>query len=554
MLDNYKSLMGQVNSKFPLIGQAMIHHANTRNQPMSFKNMPYLPQMYRDIPNLDNCCVQKAVQTGFSEFMILLSIYEAGWLGRIVAYTLPTFSLRDRFVSNRVNKILMNSKAYRDKLPSEKDLGNNKIKKFGDASLLFLGSNTAGDFVEFSADTFIIDEIDQCDFDNLAKAPDRIRASSHPKMYKLGNPTLPNIGISKLYDLSDQRLWYQRCEHCNKFMSLNWFDHFVHKNDNGVYVPRDPAIKESAIDINNITYFKQHLRPVCNFCHKPFYRRNTGEWAAMYPSRVDNAGYRMTRLDVLTQDTAELYVEWIQAQGNSSKISTFYTSVLGQPFEFAGAKITSEMLHECSQDYEMLYYGDDSLKDQVVSMGIDVGALLNIQISTQYLDPKTNEPKRKTLFVGAARSFEEIQSMMETFHVNTCVIDSMPELRKAQELRDWGLDNDIAVWLCRFYPTPRIGKEKYGRKFDYSKRIITVDRTQIMDVTFDELRFNDRQYPIDAYNVIGWADQMKAPVRVYNEAKSKIEWIEGSKADHYRFADVYDKIAFDLASYTATFS
>ena len=552
MLDNYKSLMSSLAQEFPTIAQAMIHHANTRGEPMSFKDMPYLPQMYRDIPKLTEVSVMKAVQTGLSEFFICQTLYEAGWQGRIVAYVLPTFSIRDRFVSSRINKILMSSKSYREKLPKANDVGNNRIKRFGKGSLLFLGSNTPGDFVEFSADTFIIDEIDQCDFDNITKGKDRIRASKSPKMYELGNPTLPNIGISKLYNESDQRLWHCKCPRCGKWLNLDWFENFVYKNDNGVYLPRDPSFKEEDLDLNNITYFKDYIMPVCNHCHKPFDRQDIGEWIPKYTT-IDKAGYRMTRLDILSQHTGDLYKEWILAQGNNARISTFYTSVLGMPFEFAGAKITSEMIHNCLGDYEMQYYGDDSLEGRMVCMGVDVGALLNVQISTQYLD-ENQEPRRKVLLAIACRSFEELQGLIMSFHVQTVVIDSMPELRKAQELRDWGLDNDINIWLCRFYPTPRIGKQQYGRKLDYSKRIITVDRTQIMDVTFDEVKNAEKKYPPDVLNILGWSDQMKASVRVYDENKSKIVWTEGSKADHYRFADVYDRIAFDLGSYTATYS
>ena len=39
-------------------------------------------------------------------------------------------------------------------------------------------------FVEFSADTLIIDEYDQCDRDNLAKGYDRLRASPNPKFFR----------------------------------------------------------------------------------------------------------------------------------------------------------------------------------------------------------------------------------------------------------------------------------------------------------------------------------------------------------------------------------
>lgn len=151
------------------------------------------------------------------------------------------------------------------------------------------------------------------------------------------------------------------------------------------------------------------------------------------------------------------------------------------------------------------------------------------------------------------RSFEELQDLIIRYHVNCCVIDSMPETRKAQELRDWAIMNGVYVWLCRFFPTPRVASQKYGRKLSWKDKVITVDRTQIMDTTFDEFRNQERILPIDCNTILGYFEQMKAPVRVLDQNKSRIIWAEGSAADHFRFSDVYDKLAFDLTSSGGTF-
>ena len=82
--------------------------------------------------------------------------------------------------------------------------------------------------------------------------------------------------------------------------------------------------------------------------------------------------------------------------------------------------------------------------------------------------------------------------------------------------------------------------------------IFTVDRTQIMDVTFDEIVNERMSMPSDVFTILGFIDQMRAPVRVLNQEKSRVEWVEGSSADHYRFACVYDRIAFDMAQIAGT--
>jgi len=527
-----------------------MYHKNTRGQPMIFKDMPYLAPMYRDIPNLDNVAIRKAVQTGLSELFICLTLWHSGWKGKIVAYILPTFSVRDRFVNQRINKIIMGTKEYRQLIPRGRDLGNNRMKRFGSGSILFLGSNTTGDFVEFSADTIIVDEIDQCDSDNLAKAKDRIRASEDPRIYRLGNPTLPTIGISRIYMGTDQRTWFTKCPHCNFWQNLDWFQNIVQKNDLGDWLPKDPFAKDKVI-LGKIDTFKEKVQAVCAKCERPFQRQDHGEWVAKFPSK-DTAGYSMSRLDILSQNLSELYVEWILAQGNTSRISTFYTSVLGMPFEYAGARITSEMIYNCQGNYNLDYGGSDDYKNEIISMGVDVGSLLNVTVSKTI--EKDGEAIRQTLLIMTVRKFSELQDIISRFHVDVCVIDSMPETRKSQELRDWGTSIGIYVWLCRFYPTPRIGNQKYGRKLNWRDRVITVDRTQIMDATFDEIRYTKREIPKDVNTILGYHEQMKAPVRILDEQKSRIIWAEGSAADHFRFSDVYDRAAFDLCSMTGTFS
>lgn len=558
MIDNYKSLVTEVSNRFPLIGQALVSHRNTRGMPMSFQDFPYLPSLYAELPKTDGVDIRKAVQTGLSELFIVLSLYEAGWLGRIVAYVLPTFGIRDRFVKSRINNILLQSKQYRDLLPSNKDkshweVGNNRMKRFGSGSLLFLGSNTVVDFVEFSADTLIIDEFDQCDKNNLAKAKDRLRASTNPKMFRLGNPTIPGTGVCELFDLSDQRYWFTKCTCCGAWQCLDWFNNFVVKDDSGRWVPRDTAMREQ-VKNSKVENLQGNMRPVCVKCSHPFDRTVVGQWVSAYPER-SRAGYTLSRLPIISESMVDIYKEWDVAQADSARLASFYTSILGLGFEFSGARLSLEDLNECSTGEPIDYVGDDQLENHVVSMGVDVGTILNVTISVSIHDEENDRVVRQSIFIGGVRHFEEIREMIIRYNVNVCVIDSMPETRKCQELRDWAPQNsNCIVWLCRFYPTSRVGKEKYGRKLNWREKICTVDRTQIFDATFDEIKNRTRIFPEDIKTVLGWPQQMQAPVRVLNNEKGRIIWTEGGAPDHYRLSDIYDRVALDLAAMSGTYT
>lgn len=98
MLEQYHSTVAGVAGLSPLLRMALVYHRNTRGQPLQFRDKPYLIELYTDITSLDDVVVRKAVQTGVSELCIQLALERAGWGGRIVAYVLPTYSIRDRFV------------------------------------------------------------------------------------------------------------------------------------------------------------------------------------------------------------------------------------------------------------------------------------------------------------------------------------------------------------------------------------------------------------------------------------------------------------------------
>lgn len=556
MLDRYQSTLGNVVRRWPVLGLALTHHRTTRGKPLRFRDMPYLIEMYTDVPDMDNWVVRKGVQTGVSEWAVQFVLERTGWQGRIAAYVLPTYAIRDRFVQQRINPILQSVPAYRERVPGaygakkgEKGVGNLKSKQFGAGMLLFLGSNTPGDFIEFSTDSLVIDEYDNCDPANLAKAKDRLRASPYPQMLRMGNPTLPNVGISRLYDESDRRQWFHKCGRCGERQPLDWFVNVVDRADSGEWVPK-------AGEGNG------PLQPVCRRCHRAFSRDGVGGLWVAEDRAAPTRGYTISRLDVLSQDLDSLLKEWKEAQGDPARLAAFYTSILGIPFEFSGARLDVGMLQAAATGAPIDYGGGEDYAKQVVTAGIDVGAVLNVTISV--IEPVLDDdgqpirgetPKRRAVLIAAFRTFGEVIDALTRYRVDLAVFDADPETHKVSEVRDHFIRNGgTRVFLCRFHPTPRVGALPYGMNLDYRAHKVTVDRTAVFDQTFEDIRSGMRVFPEDVFTVLGWAGQMKAPVRVLNEAKGRIIWHEGSAPDHYRLADVYERVAFDILQMGGTYS
>lgn len=512
---------------------------------MDFASRPYLVELYADSHHLKEAVICKAVQTGISEWMVQFMFDAAGWRGRICAYVLPNYKIRNRFVQQRINSLLMSIPAYRDRSPggvigeaeAQRGADNLALKRFGRGALMFLGSETGTDFVEFSADVLIVDEYDGCNSSNVALAWNRLRESPFPQRLYCGNPTIPSRGICKEYDDSDGRRWYHRCGGCGERQPLDWFQHVVERDEHGRWVLRDQQSIRAGIP----------ARPICSRCHKPFTREALdGMWVAERPSDP-RRGYHLSRLDVLSDSLNALFGEWQKAQGDPDALKAFFNSVLGLGFEFEGSRLTVELLEAVSRDQPSIDRdGGESYASKVVTAGVDVGAVLHVTISEIDRDAE-DRPIRRCRFVGTARTFEEVADMFRRYRVGVAVVDAMPETHKAQELRDTFVDEGgTIVWLARFHPTPRVGSQKYGMRLDYQSQVVQIDRTSVFDVSHQDIVDRRRTFPEDAFLVVGWSEQMRAPIRVTDAERGRIIWTEGSKADHYRLSDVYDRIACDL--------
>lgn len=547
---------------YPLIGQAILCHRNTRHGPMSFRANPSLIEMYADLPHLDGADICKAVQTGVSELLIQLILEASGWRGRIAALVLPTHNLRDRFVQQRINPLLGQVPEYRDraggllavsrdaKEKKKKGAENLKVKRFGDGALLFLGSNSAGDFVEFSTDILVIDEFDHCDPENIAKARDRLRNSPYPQLFRVGNPGAARDGIASAYEQGDRRLFHWRCGSCQERQPIDWFANVIVRRDDGVWEPRDGARVKALLSNPRAP----DIRPVCRRCGKPFDRDQEGAaWVAASPGR--RRSYRMSRMDVLTDRLWDLFVnEWLPAQGSRVKLRAFYNSVLGLPYEDSAAKLTYKHLSAISVGQENDPIGGPAYANELVVAGIDVGSVLNVVVDVIHLDEKGKSYRRAAL-IAAVSSFEAIQDILDRYNVLIAVIDARPETRKAQELRDWALyvQGRTTVWLCQFHPTDRVGTEDYGTRIDYTSQVLTVDRTQLLDAAYDEIVTGRRVLPSDACSIPEFAEQMMAPARKLDDRGARFIWAEGSAPDHYRLADAYARVAADQAQESGGF-
>lgn len=568
-LELHKSTCRAVHEEFPLLGLARIGHRNLRGLPIIFSHNPSLIDLYVKLGNVKDGkpkyaggYVCKAVQTGVSELLIQMSLMHAGWNDRRISYVLPQDKTVSRFSDIRIEPLLLGVPMYRERTVGERsgaasDLGAGNLmrKRFGASGMMmFLGSKTTSNFIELSVDTMIIDEYDECDAGNVNRAFDRVLASPSPMFIAIGNPRATGVGIHGLWQSGNQQKFFFQCTRCRHRQPIDWYVSIVRRDDSGRWLPRDVerATNPGLGDI----------RPVCTRCQKPWDREVKGaHWVAARPS-IPWLSWTMSRLDIMPTAAAPqpyraMYHQFLMSIVDPKKLKSFHEGQLGQPWEPAGTRLTADNLRSSMKEPDLDYPGTarDYAKLTVV-MGIDVGAVLNVSISWLEIDEDKNVVKRHGSMVCTVLKEDDVVDLQARFKVSIIVIDGQPETRMAKSLRDYFASEEFdeekdshpcTVWLCAFFTYPKLRSLEFASmELDYINHVATVMKSELLDATTEEILDGRKTFPADVGTVLGWYEQMQAPVRVVSDS-GVVSWDRKGNPDHYRLADGYERLAAELA-------
>jgi hypothetical protein len=501
------------------------HHRNTENKPLDFHDKLYLLAIYRD--KALEIIIKKCVQVGVSEWAIC-DTFSFCDIGLSVFYTVPTQTLRNTFVNNRIGRLKEFVPYYAKRLRELKEgADSSTMKHFGKGTMKFVGSNAISEFSEFPAHVVTIDELDRCNPANIKYARDRNQAAKIKYYREMGNPTIEGFGIDERFKNSDQKHWMIKCEACGEYQELDFFVNIVSQKNESTWELLDLDWRGDA---------SRDIQVYCKKCGKVVSRLGKGEWVAWFPSNAIS-GYQLSQLFVPTASVKELWALFQEGLGDETKKQVFYNSRLGLAFTSSGAKLSPPLLQACVRDYLMPSTAEKT------TAGIDVGGKLHVKVSDY-----PPEGGRRTVHVGSYRNFEELDEVMAAFGIQVAVIDAMPETRKALEFQ---ARHEGKVFLCRYHEQPQLEPIKIDDKL----ASIVADRTQTLDGSHAEVLQKKVLYPKNLASLDNgdFVTQMCAPTRIYDEDKQRFKWVEGTVADHYRHADNYDYIASRILKQNAIF-
>jgi hypothetical protein len=421
-----------------------LKHWFVRNRPVRFYNTEdlrqYRPFLVGYLNDLHPYKVAlKARQLGLTE----VSIIEIGWLVSVpdvslkIVYCFPRGRQSSEFSKTRFDPAIQSSPLLSSMI-RESSAG---MKRFdtpaGNRVFVEIKSTWEEEFGEATdADIIYFDEYDRMRKDVLPAFEESLKASHFGWKRFISTPTLPGVGISNEYAMSDRRKWFIKCEHCGEWQYLTY-------KDNVIQTKGSEDLMRLILS-GEITELEEDTFIIgCRKCKRKLTRLEDGEWVAENPSVKDVRGYHFT----------QLMAPWISANQIVLSVqryklrSIWYNYVLGEPFKEEGTTLTIHSSGELPKpgkppDVQSVAVGIDWGK---VNWAVVIGKTIrgHIQVLSVLYSPDTSEP------LGGVKALTE---KLLPYNPDIIVADS-----------GWGIDRieylrsvfGKKVWGC-FYARRRI--------------------------------------------------------------------------------------------------
>ena len=467
--------------------------------PFTTKGYEYQSQIMRD--PADEKVIMKCAQSGITTIFMLDAMHGMihGQYPQGVIYYFPSKTAVEGFSKTRFGPLVDDNPAIRKYL---KNTNSVSIKRVGNSFLSLLGASATvniqgkqdgGAVRSTPADYVIRDERDLFSEAIVRMTKDRINNSKIGKEVDLGTPTIPDYGIAKVFNKSDQRHWMIPCSSCKEYTCI---------------VEEFP---------NSIKYKDGKPYFACKKCSSEINPRD-GQWVAKYPDRRV-AGWLISHFITPNCKLEKVMDRWENDQ-QEGKIGEFYNGILGLPYIPAENRLTHQDVFACC--------GQDVMRTEMslreTAMGVDVGKRYHTITVAEKLSPE----RAKIIYTARVKGFDAVHDIAEKYNVKSAVVDRRPY---EEEFERFQQNEPYRVFGAEYKD-----KQNAFCKTDEKGGTYSLLRNQIFDKTHEWVKSGKLEIPRKCDEIDEFAKQ------VCNCAKTLEETEQGDRVyryvklgdDHYR--------------------
>lgn len=465
---------------------------NETQKSIEFTNHRFLIEPFEDMH--PDQVVKKSAQVGYSVLAILKSIWLAKYKGLNIIYALPTNDIIKGFVQPKVDTLISSNPTIANQITTD----SVSLKQIGDRFIHFKGTGSQREAISTSADLLVLDEYDRALDMNVVNTFDsRLQYSEYAWRWRFSNPSQVGFGVDGLYQDSDQKHWFVKCQHCNH----EWYMDFE-KDGNNHYIDQERRIY------------------ACGKCNKEIYKHNriNGRWVSKYNNKA-RRGYWISQL-MAPWVTASRIIE----QKEESNIEFFNNFVLGKAYTPSDLLVNRQtILRACAPSnipkLNVVIGVDQNVSSQIWVAGTPQGIFAH----------------------GRTSSWEELE-MLKLKYNAVVVCDPNPYPTMPKKLAEKYTD----FYLCRF-------KEHTGLDIITIKgQNISADRTRLLDTVATEIEagallFRESPYALEDY-IADWQNIYRT-TKEEPDGKTRSVWLKkDNKESDFSFATAYMRVGLGMVN------
>ena len=416
-------------------------------RPFTFQRHEYLLEPYQD--DHPNIAEMKAAQMGLTSKAMLRVLYKARYEAyRGILYLFPSKTDVTDFAKGRVDPLIDENEEIAQWV---KDTDSANIKKIWNCFLYLRGMTSRVGLKSVPIDFIVFDELDEAPQNAIDMAMERMAHSEFREVLKLSNPTLPDYGIDKAFQESDQRYWLLKCSAC------------------GAYTCLEETFPDCLVEIDG------RVIRACSRCQGEL-NPSIGQWVAKHPSISHKRGYHYSQLFshfVYPGDILHQY-------RTTNNLTDFYNLKIGVPYVEAENRLSlQEVLALCGSD------GIVNEDPGPCYMGVDQGKDLHVVIGK-----KARQKAGRIIHLGAYKNWEDLDRLMKNFHISRCVVDALPETRNARAFAE---RHKGRVFL-NYYNEHQKGSYAWNER----DQIVSCNRTESLDASHREITAQEVILPCES--------------------------------------------------------
>lgn len=523
-------------------------HTTLAGRPYSFKGHEY-QRAILDSKHPNQVTI-KPSQVGATELSSRLALAFVAVSRSLVAlYLLPTVGEAQRFAKSRLDDIIAGSKYMRENIAAGSD--SSSFKKIG-TSQCFIHGTFGRAVISIPASLLVIDERDFCNQENCKTAESRL---SHSPIYNerldvrgirrnLSTPTVPNYGVSGLYEKSNQQKRLCKCNSCKEWFWPSYFDIVIPGHE--VNLREATATELSVLESQGKIDTAVLLCPNChNIVTKDNLQHPSREWVAERPSEHLIEGFAITPFDLPDYHTPQsLLRKRIEYE---DEVGHFYNFTLGIPYADSSNSVLPGVVRE-NTVLNPSYPDSNTISGTV--MGLDVGKTSWLTVAKPFR--VNGEVELHVIWLEQIRiNANDEESLVATvaqrikqFKCVRCVVDAMPYT--SDMIRLQGLFPEGLVLLNSYVLTDR---KLPNFIVDEKTFEVKSHRTKVIDACVKAVNTSKVKFPIhpDIMTLDKHLQGMKRVDRLNDKAEMESSW-QKVGADHYMHSLTYCHMASSMVA------